>query len=231
VRRKKGIFYAGAAVTAAGLLFAAFPWLKAGYYEYKKDKTLNEWDAYALLTSPDGAEIAKGMEIPQAPVYSAMSFTAKQLDKDGVLAEEVNPKIDTNYMLANMTGTITIKSVNLRSPILKGDTESNLDLGICELDETIPMGGQGNYLLAGHKSRVYGRHFSRLHEVSPGDVVQVSDGINSYKYEVFEKLHVSADDTWILGDTSDSIMTMITCDYTQQPVGRLVVRARIVNEA
>ena len=230
-KQRRKLFITGAFLITAGLIFAAFPWLKAGYYEYRKDKMLNEWGAYTLLTSPDGEQIAKGIDKPAPLSYSKMSFPSKQLDKDGILEEDVNPKIDHNYMLANMTGTITIKSINLRSPILKGDTVHNLDLGICEVVGTSPMGGQGNYLLAGHKSRIFGRHFNRLSEVAIGDIVVVSDGLNSYRYEVYEKLHVSAEDTWVMNDTPDSIMTMITCDYTQHPIGRLAVKARLINEA
>jgi len=228
-KRKRALFIAGAAITAAGLLFASFPWLKAAYYEYNKNETLSKWDAYTLLTSPDGEQIARGIEKPSVPDYLQMSFPPKQLDQDGVLEEDVSPKIDQNYMLANMTGTITIRSINLRSPILRGDTVHNLDLGICEVTGTVPMGSRGNYLLAGHKSRIYGRHFSRLSEVSAGDIVTVSDGLNSYRYEVYDILRVSAEDTWIMDDTAESIMTMITCDYTQQPIGRLAVKARLIS--
>ena len=230
-KQKRKLFIAGIALIAAGLLFAAFPWLKAGYYEFRKDKMLNDWGVYTLLTSPDGEQIAKGMDKPLELVYSKMSFSKKPLDKDGVLEEVTNPKMDHNYVLANMTGTITIKSINLRSPILRGDTVHNLDLGICEVTGTVPMGSRGNYLLAGHKSRIYGRHFSRLSEVAIGDIVVVSNGLESYKYEVYEKLHVSPDDLWIMDNTADSTMTMITCDYTQQPIGRFAVKARLINEA
>ena len=229
-KKKKLLFFAGAALTISGLLFAAFPWIKAAYFEYHKDKMLNQWGTYTLLTSPEGEQIAKGISRPDL-AYSNMSLGSKQLNKDGLLEENVNPKLDENYMLANMIGIINIKSIDLRSPILKGDTVNNLDLGICELSGTAPIGSQGNYLLAGHKSRIYGRHFNRLSEVSVGDIAVVSDGLNSYRYEIYEKLQVSADDTWILADTSESIMTMITCDYTQQPIGRLAVRARLISAA
>ena len=229
-RKKRALFTAGAALIAAGLLFASFPWLKAVYYEYQKNNMLTRWGAYTLLTSPAGEQIAKGIDKPAAPVYSGMSFSDKPLGKDGVLEEDANPKMDQNYMLANMTGIITIQSINLRSPILKGDTVHNLDLGIREVTGTVPMGSRGNYVLAGHKSRIYGRHFSRLSEVAIGDVVTVCDGLNTYKYEVTDKLHVSADDTWVMDDTADSVMTMITCDYTRQPIGRLAVKARLKSD-
>jgi sortase A len=77
-----------------------------------------------------------------------------------------------------------------------------------------------------------GRHFNRLQELSGGEIVLISDGQKTYQYEVYEILKVTAEDVWILENiANDSILTMITCDYTQKPIGRLAVRARLIADS
>ncbi|MDR2750394.1 MAG: class D sortase, partial [Clostridiales bacterium] len=148
---------------------------------------------------------------------------------DGIIQENTQPVYDEGTMLADMLGVVTIDKISLRSPILAGDSAANLDLGICVLKGSPEMGKLGNYILAGHKSRIYGRHFSRLSELVAGDIVNLSNGIETFKYQVVDKLHVTADDVWVLENTPDeSLLTLITCDYTQKPIGRLIVRAKPV---
>ncbi|MDR3238924.1 MAG: class D sortase [Clostridiales bacterium] len=221
----------GILLLLAGAGFIVFPWAQAKFFDFRQQQLVKNWDAYVLLNSPSSDQpAAEGADIPSPVAGLNNAQTLLQLDQDQVFVENVQPSFDIDALLPYVTGMIVIDKINLRSPILSGADMNNLNLGICELAGAPPMGSAGNYCLAGHKSRVKGRHFSRLSELTQGDIVQLSNELLSYEYEVYETLKLSSDDIWVLQNvTDDAILTMITCDYTQQPVGRLAVRARLIS--
>ena len=124
-----------------------------------------------------------------------------------------------------MEGILFIETLDIVSPILRGATKRNLDIATCVLTRSPQIGEIGNYILAGHASRIYNRHFNRLHQLKIGDTVVVSNGKNLYSYTVFEIHQVKPKEVWVLEDTPDHYtLTLITCDYTVKPTGRLVIR-------
>ncbi|MDR1001360.1 MAG: class D sortase [Clostridiales bacterium] len=217
----------GIALLIIGACAILYPFARAWYYEYKQAKLLNDFNHAALLNSPRGEHITGSQQI--IPLDYTDSLPVKQLTADGVYEEDTDPGLSDEYILANAIGAIKIPSINLESIILKGDTPNNLDIGICEVEGSVGMGDAGNYILAGHKSRIKGRHFSRLHEVRLGDDIIVSDGIKTYTYRVTNIYKVLEADTWIMDDGSKPEITLITCDYTQNPIGRLAVRAELID--
>ena len=53
----------------------------------------------------------------------------------------------------------------------------------------------------------------------------------TYKYRVFEVLIVNPEDTWVLLPSGEEkLITLVTCDYSQKPSVRLVVRGKLVEE-
>jgi sortase A len=229
-KRSKGFIALGVLVVLIGLFVGSFPWIRAQYYDYKQVQLMNAWNTSQLLNSTEGPNIAVGMSVTPLPTASPQTPAqpVKKVDSDGVLEENTNPDFDNTYILSNMEGVLTINSIDVNSPILNGNSANNLDVGIVHLVGSADMGADGNYILAGHKSRIYGRHFSRLHEMKIGDLVQVTNGLNTYQYQVTEIKHVTANDTSVLADSADPIITLITCDYTQTPIGRLVVIGKLI---
>jgi sortase A len=218
----------GVAVLAIGLIVVLYPMIRSAYYDYNKNKILNQWGTYVMLNSPGREQIAKGLEIsaPDPDPFVRPGFA--RVGEDGVIMENTQPVYDEGMMMADMKGIITISKIELRLPILDGDTPANLDIGACVLKGSPEMGQLGNYILAGHKSRIYGRHFSRLNELVIGNEIILSNGLESFKYKVTDKLQVTEDDVWVLNDTPDeATLTLVTCDYTQTPIGRLIIVAKL----
>ncbi len=132
----------------------------------------------------------------------------------------------------DVEGLLIIEKIELEVPIIKGATEGNLNISVSSVEHTGKPGEEGNYCIAGHKSRIYGKHFSRLHELEEGDAIQVYDGRKLYKYTVYNKFRVKAEDVWVLEhDGNGRIITLITCDYSTKPKGRLIVKGsmKVVN--
>ena len=50
----------------------------------------------------------------------------------------------------------------------------------------------------------------------------------TYQYEVFENIIVKPEDTWVLAPQGEErLITLITCDYSEEPSLRLIVRGRL----
>ena len=88
----------------------------------------------------------------------------------------------------------------------------------------------GNYCIAGHHMRAYGRHFNRLSELGVGDEIKFIAADSTYVYRVFEVLIVKPEDTYVLEapEGEEGLITLITCEYSRKPPLRLVVRGRLL---
>jgi len=150
-------------------------------------------------------------------------------DSNEIWDENINPAVDMQYLLRHMQGIIIIDKIGLRSPVLDRVTEYNLDIAICSVVERNRMGQTGNYVLSGHNSRIHSRHFNRLHELTPGDIIILDDGAESFNYAVTDVFTVSASDTWVMQNDGDrKLLTLITCYYGVTPTGRLIVKAELI---
>lgn len=204
----------------AGLGVILYPWAKAAYFEYNKNRLLAAWDTQEI-----------SVPVP-VPAPTSLPATSEPVLLGNVLEEDTDPAFDLEYVKKNMLGVITIEKIKLRSPILRGDTKKNLDICICLTKDSPALGEKGNAVLAGHKSRIYGRHFSRLMEISKGDAVLLDDGNNTYTYEVYKTIRTNDQDVDAMTEADySSIITLITCDYTQKPIGRFMVKAKLIDTA
>lgn len=221
---------AGSLIILVGVLIVAYPWLRAAYFEYRKNMVLDQWEQ---------AVAAGQMEKPQStpvPLPTAPEPESNPLPSppdlqlvDDVWEEDTNVPFDSAYVLENMEGILTIDKINLNYPILRGATKYHLDLTICSVAGSPEIGKEGNYCLAGHRSRIYGRQFNRLTELRDRDIVSLNDGVNRYDYAVVQTMLVSPEDTWVLDDVAGQrILTLITCDYTTKPTGRFIVKCEPV---
>ncbi|MCL1974910.1 MAG: class D sortase [Firmicutes bacterium] len=149
---------------------------------------------------------------------------------DDVWEEDTNPSIDLDYIINNMDGIISIEKINLYVPIINRYTINNLNISVCSVIEKNRMGQIGNYVIAGHRSRIRGRHFNRLIELKADDLIITENKEAKYTYKVTDVFLVSPDDIWVMkNDGNKKIITLITCDYRTTPTGRLIVRGELIN--
>jgi len=217
---KKLIFLFALSLIFFGIAIALYPHIISKYFDYRQQNLMNSWlFKNAGIAHQDIPEIPDDMEYPDIP------SEADALSND-IFEEDINVFFDFNYALQMMTGILKIPSINLVSPILIGDTKDNLNIGVCEVRQSVKAGEKGNYILAGHYSRIRGRHFNRLPEIQIGASVIVQNDYASYEYIVYEILFVKPEDTWAVPiNIPEKIITLITCDYSQgEPYGRVVVK-------
>jgi len=222
-----------------GISISAYPWLKSWYYNYQSSKAILQWlntTSESLSPQPSASQpstlsnASGSTPVDSNPSADTKATANTKLPAEGLtIQENINPIYDIAYVTGNMEGILNIDSIDLHSPIFYGDTAKNLDLGICRIFGSVNAGDKGNYILAGHFSKVWGRHFNRLKEVPINDKLIIQTADNVYTYIVTETFSIKAYDASVLKDDfSLSEITLITCDYAQNPIGRYIVRGVLV---
>jgi sortase A len=196
-----------------GIALMAYPKLKEFYYDQRQAQLIEAWEeSMKILERQDPDEVPEARESPGA-------------DEEAARARERRER----YIQQNMEGTLRIDKINLNMPILKGATEKNLLISVSSLTGTAGPGEVGNYCIAGHRCRTTGRHFNKLDRLEKGDSITVTTKDAVYTYEVFESLVVRPEETWVLmPEGNERLITLITCDYSEEPSLRLIVRGRLV---
>lgn len=209
-----------------GLLFLIYPTLEDHYTEYQQEKLLTAWtESLQNMDTPDS-------EAPAESTVSLRNAKSSAVEKSPVLTADNKADSEPENLKWNdtMDGILTIDKINLRLPILKGATTSNMKLSVASIDGTGKIGQPGNYCIAGHRSYAYGKNFNRLDELMPGDIIKITAADHQYQYAVTEKLYVKPTDVWALsGNGADKKISLITCDPMINPTQRLVIRAKLIN--
>ncbi|MCY9188048.1 class A sortase [Bacillus mojavensis] len=124
-------------------------------------------------------------------------------------------------------GRITIESVNLELPILKGTTNENLLIGAATMRPDQKM-GEGNYPLAGHHLKRKSLLFGPLANIKKGAKIVITDFKNDYMYSVTSIKNISEIHADVIQDTKEKEITLITCDKAVETEGRLAVKGKLI---
>lgn len=196
----------------AGLLVLSYPKASEIYNNRQQKRIMKQWQE-SLAIIDDGYK-----EVPKED----------STEEESDISEENGNKKMEEYIKNNMDGILKIDKINLELPILKGATEKNMNISVASMDHTGKAGDFGNYVIAGHRNYTYGRNFNRLDEVEVGDIVEVDNGKNQYKYIVEEKLYVKPEETWVLNSNKkNKEITLITCHPMVNATHRLIIKGKI----
>jgi sortase A len=211
-----------------GLCLLAYPTVRSRYFDYRQQQLLAMWDEFnSSRSQPASSASQEGISGQDEQIGTSGGPSTEESGS----SSHHDPALE-QFILENMEGVLTIKKIDLKIPVLKEDTEENLNISVAHVAGTSGPGEAGNYVIAGHRMRAYGRHFNRLHEVAVDDEIQFT-GLEgeTYVYRVFEVLVVNPEDTWVLQPSGeDKLITLVTCDYSQKPSVRLIVRGKLVEE-
>lgn len=175
--------------------------------------------------------------------YNAEKITADQIDQNNRRKASfdfnaIEPpnfydtlKAGTHLDPRAMIGRISIKSVGINLPILKGTTNENLLVGATTMRPDQQM-GRGNYPLAGHHMREANLLFGPLMRIKIGDLIVLTDLKKDYTYRVTGRRIVSAAlGGNLIGQTKDTRITLVTCDKPTRTPNRLIVTGKLVSVA
>lgn len=124
-------------------------------------------------------------------------------------------------------GALAVPAVNLRLPVVKGLSNVNMSTGGATMRENQKM-GEGNYPLAGHYMTNSGNLFSPLERTHLGEHVYLTDLDYVYDYVIYYKQVVSPKAVYLVNDTKEKQVTLITC--ADGGVYRWAIRAKLVDK-
>ena len=121
-------------------------------------------------------------------------------------------------------GRIEIARIGLAAMILEGTNGRTLRRAVGHIPGTPLPGQQGNVAIAGHRDTF----FRPLRNVQHNDEITLTTLDGTYRYLVDSTQVVAPEDTQVLDDSRDTILTLVTC-YPFYFVGpapkRFIVRA------
>jgi LPXTG-site transpeptidase (sortase) family protein len=124
-------------------------------------------------------------------------------------------------------GLLTIPKINLVVPIGEGVSDLTMQYTVAHFQNTALPGQAGNCVIAGHRNYLWGEHFNRLDELEVNDKIVLSYNQKNYTYTVTNKQVVNPEDIWVLDQTSDPQITLITCTPIRIATQRLIVNGTL----
>lgn len=126
-------------------------------------------------------------------------------------------------------GQLRLNGSQQQIPVFSGTAETSLTLGAGHLPETGALNGGGNAAIAGHRDGF----FRSLRDVAVGDLLEIETPAETTSYRITDLWIVNPEDVWVLEDTPQSSVTLITCHpfyFAGNAPNRYVVRAVATNE-
>lgn len=202
-----------------GIVLLLYPTVKDRYESYQQEKILKMWE--------DNLQRIEAVT-PEEEMPAAAALPLDSTKKETVQAVAQPLAASSDMGGEEVEGLLMIDKINLKLPILTGATKENLLLSVASIEHTGKAGDVGNYAIAGHRNRTYGKNFNRLDEVAVGDEIVVDTGKVRYTYQVKEKLYVLPEDVSVLqGDGKKREITLVTCHPMKNPTHRLIVKGEL----
>ncbi|MCC3372696.1 class D sortase [Cohnella sp. REN36] len=208
----------------AGALIFLWPTLTDRYESYRQRELLNAWETNLKQIEQVPAEEDDDVAPPAAVAPEPLGNRASQAEPPETFALK---GVDEEAI----EGVLIIDKIDLKLPIITDATQAHLKLSVASILHTGKPGAVGNYAIAGHRNRTYGKNFNRLDEVAIGDDIQVRTKNATYTYTVESKQYVLPTQVEVLkANGKDREITLITCHPMKNPTHRLVVKGKLSSE-
>ena len=125
-------------------------------------------------------------------------------------------------------GQLRIPAIGLEETVRSGVAMSVIDQGVAHWSGTSAPGGEGNVVLAGHRSTKT-QPFENIDLLRVGDLIYITDTDGSeIMYRVSDSYIVEPSDLWITYDSPEASLTMFACHPKGSAHFRIVVTAEPV---
>lgn len=126
------------------------------------------------------------------------------------------------YYSGGYLGTLKIPTLGLSVKVYQGTDADALRKGAGHFAGTSIW--EGNVAIAGH-NRGVNNHFGKIHTLDIGDTIKLTTQLGTRSYEVYSVSKIGVDDTSVLNDSTENIITLVTC-VMDQPDYRWCVQAK-----
>ena len=116
------------------------------------------------------------------------------------------------YYKNGSLGRLEIPALDLSVRICQGTDSAALVKGAGHFTNTSIW--DGNVAIAGH-NRGVNNHFGKIHTLNVGDTIKLMTKLGERSYEVYSVAKIGADDTSVLNDSAENIITLVTCVMNQ----------------
>jgi sortase A len=147
--------------------------------------------------------------------------------KETNLARAESPAIAVSE--GSPLGRVEISAVGLTVMVLEGTDEGTLRRAVGHIRGTPLPGQRGNVALAGHRDTF----FRGLRKIRVNDEITLTTLSGSYRYRVDSTKVVKPEETEVLEDDGDDLLTLVTCypfNFVGSAPRRFIVRAHRVLE-
>lgn len=162
--------------------------------------------------------VAAGVAMRHAEVVAARQ-TASTASRDTV---------SVLGSVSHVTGLVEIPALHLRAPMTDGISKLELIQGVGHIPGSALPGGLGTMALAGHRDTF----FRSLQRVSRGMEIRVSNGSETYAYQVDGMRIVKPEEVDVLDIGQEPSLVLITCypfHYIGAAPQRFIVHARLLS--
>lgn len=153
----------------------------------------------------------------------------------------IKEKAEESPLSGLLDNYLIIPKINVKAPIIwnsETDEQSmlkNLQKGVAHYKGTSLPDENGNVFITGHSSYYlwdkgkYKTVFALLPKLEKGDQITLSYKNQVYIYQVFEKIEVRPKDTWVLAQTPEPILSLMTCVPIGTNLRRLIIKASLIH--
>lgn len=139
-----------------------------------------------------------------------------RLDNEAIKStDDLMQQIDGEYVI----GVIKIDKIVFSGLVYKGTSLDTLSKGVGHFDSSPYL--NGNVCLAAHNTSKY---WAKLHTLKKGDKIIYTSFLGTKEYSVTDMLQISETDWTKLSNTTENMLTLLTC-VKGKPTQRLCVQA------
>ncbi len=206
----------------------AYPTASRAYFDYQQSQVLAGWEQVMDSDVPAVQSVAsEDTVIPEEPVPLGTPTTASVTEPaaSAEVQSAADKKLKAKELLIqeHALGVLVIDQIEMKLPVLDDATKYNLSIAPSKVKGTGNPDTVGNFSIAGHRSKAWGRNFNRLDELNVGSVAEFQLPDKTLKYQVTAKNYVDPSAVEVLAGHGFKEMTLITCHPMDNPTCRLIV--------
>ena len=121
---------------------------------------------------------------------------------------------------------LVIEKIGVDAPVVPGDGDEQLRMGVGHRAGTPGPGQVGNMVLSGHND-IYGQVFRYLDQLDAGDLITIYSQGEPFTYVVKQRLIVEPTELSVLAPSQRPIVTLISCYPYLVDSHRIVIVAEL----
>ncbi len=194
-------------------------------------RELNQ-EVVAALEQPTMTPTALIMAVVLPSGHTPPNSPGGSSPNEAEIPEHLRPLMQSLAVLPMPTSSpeqairIQIPSIRVDAPVVQGDGWEQLKKGVGQHAGTPNPGKKGNVVLSAHND-IFGEIFRDLDKVKAGDQVVVFTNQRSYTYVVSQVNIVEPTSVEAMAQTSQSLLTLVSCYPYMVDKQRIVVMAQL----